>query len=215
MYPLPAVEGESLTLRCLVWGTNKISHTVFYKNDAVILRSDKPTYNFKHVTESENGTYKCNATFTYMERTNGPPYQVISDNQDVFVQGMHTQLTLFDCLWLLESWMKFPSFVWYCMLHTSCLLICLFSAPPIRAVLSANIGMTCSCPLGPSGASYRWYYKSDDGQPWARIDSIRGFMMPKDSGSYACRAVWDNRRSFLSRSYVCKLLLLFLLMDLA
>lgn len=89
MYPLPAVVGESLTLKCLAWGTDTISRTVFYRNNAIIQESLSPTYKITNVTESAKGRYKCDATFTYKARPAGPPYQVVSDNQDVFVQGIH------------------------------------------------------------------------------------------------------------------------------
>lgn len=98
MYPLPAVAGESLTLKCLVWGTDQITRTVFYKDNTVIRDSVSATYNFPNVTESVKGRYNCDATFTYKANAGGPPYQVVSDQQDVFVQGMHIQTTLFECL---------------------------------------------------------------------------------------------------------------------
>ncbi|XP_044035579.1 uncharacterized protein LOC122868072 isoform X2 [Siniperca chuatsi] len=69
--------------------------------------------------------------------------------------------------------------------------------PPMKAVLSEKTGM-CSCPHCPSGASYRWYHKND-GQSWALMSSNQS-MMPKDSGTYACRAVWVNGRSLLSNN---------------
>ncbi|XP_070783587.1 uncharacterized protein [Enoplosus armatus] len=162
MDPLPVTVGKSLTLRCRVWGTDRISHTVFYKDDAVILSSQSPTHQINNVTESAIGRYKCEATYTHVARTKGPPYQEVSDNQDLFVQ-----------------------------------------APSMRALLSANRGMSCTCPTcDTNDVSYRWYYKNDDGQPWKLMVSSEGFMMPKASGTYACRAVWNNRRSFLSNSYV-------------
>lgn len=98
MYPLPAVAGDSLTLKCLVWGTDQITRTVFYKDNTVIRDSVSATYNFPNVTESVKGRYNCDATFTYKANAGGPPYQVVSDQQDVFVQGMHIQTTLFECL---------------------------------------------------------------------------------------------------------------------
>ncbi|KAK9530570.1 hypothetical protein VZT92_012062 [Zoarces viviparus] len=156
MYPLPAVVGESLTLKCQVWGTNDISHTIFYKDNAVILEGSSSIYKIPNVTESAKGSYKCDATFTYKGRTAGPPNHEVSDNQDVFVQ-----------------------------------------VPPMKAVLSANVGMSCSCPLCPRDSTYRWYYKND-GQPWALVDSSHDSMMPKESGTYACRAVWTTGRSSLS-----------------
>uniref|UniRef100_A0A3B5ACZ9 Uncharacterized LOC103373069 n=1 Tax=Stegastes partitus TaxID=144197 RepID=A0A3B5ACZ9_9TELE len=83
MYPLPAVAGERLTLSCIARGTDRISQTIFYRNDQIIMTSDKSTYE----TDSEEGTYKCHATFTYMARTSGPPVKEVSDNQEVFPQA--------------------------------------------------------------------------------------------------------------------------------
>lgn len=97
MDALPAVAGESLTLSCLVWGTDQITRTVFYKNGATILPSAKLTHKISNVTESDRGHYKCEAIFTYVAGTSESPYQVVSDDQEVFVQGMHIQTTLFDC----------------------------------------------------------------------------------------------------------------------
>ncbi|XP_059181135.1 uncharacterized protein LOC131959934 [Centropristis striata] len=159
MYPLPAVVGESLTLRCLAWGTDQISQTVFYKDNAVIEKSVRPTYKISNVTESAKGKYKCDAKFTFRDYTAGPPYQEMSDDQDVFVQ-----------------------------------------VPPMKAVLSINIGMSCSCTSCPSDSSYRWYH-TKDGSHWELLDSSQEFMMPKASGAYACRAVWKTGRSFLSNAY--------------
>uniref|UniRef100_A0A8D0D484 Ig-like domain-containing protein n=1 Tax=Sander lucioperca TaxID=283035 RepID=A0A8D0D484_SANLU len=161
MYPLPAVVGESLILKCLAWGTDQISHTVFYKNNSIILEGLRSTYTISDVTESAMGSYKCGATFTHKARTEGPPYKVVSDDQDVF------------------------------------------------AFLTANTGLSCSCPLCPDSSSYRWYYKNNY-QPWALKD-YHQWIMPKESGTYACRAVWSDGRSSLSSGYDCEFLLLFLL----
>ncbi|KAM8729494.1 uncharacterized protein AB9X84_026725 [Acanthopagrus schlegelii] len=166
MYHLPAVAGERLTLRCLVSGTNRISHTTFYKDDATIQESADPTYTIPTVTESAKGRYKCHATFTYKDSTVGDPYSLASDNQEVFVQ-----------------------------------------VASMKAALSHNVGLSCSCPLCPSDTSYHWYYKDDDddvGQPSHLTQSSGGFMMPRTSGTYACRAVWDKGMSLLSNSYVYK-----------
>ncbi|XP_074475315.1 uncharacterized protein LOC141758108 isoform X2 [Sebastes fasciatus] len=160
MYPLPAVVGESLTLKCLVWGTDQISRAVFYKDNVIILEGHNPIYQIPNVTESAKGNYKCDATYTHKGRTAGLPYKYVSDVQDVFVQ-----------------------------------------VPPMKAVLSANGGLSCSCRLCPGDRSYRWYHKTD-GQPWALMDSRQEFMMPKASGTYACRAVWNTMRSLLSNGYV-------------
>ncbi|KAL7372638.1 hypothetical protein ABVT39_019853 [Epinephelus coioides] len=160
MYPLPAVVGESLSLRCLAWGTDRISSTVFYKNNAVILKSHSPTYQISNVQESASGSYRCDAIFKHQAHTDGPPSNVTSDDQDVFVQ-----------------------------------------LPPMRAVLSANTDMSCSCPKCPNERSFRWYYKKPD-ESWARMDYGKDFMKPKEGGTYACRVVWAGGRSLLSNSHV-------------
>uniref|UniRef100_A0A3Q1JZC7 Ig-like domain-containing protein n=1 Tax=Anabas testudineus TaxID=64144 RepID=A0A3Q1JZC7_ANATE len=94
MYPLPAVVGESLTLRCLVWGTDKISNSVFYKGNQRLSEASNVNYKIPAVTEAERGSYKCDATFTYDGHTSSTPYHVVSDVQDLPVQGMHTNPTL-------------------------------------------------------------------------------------------------------------------------
>lgn len=84
-----------------------------------------------------------------------------------------------------------------------------FSASLIRASLSSNIGMSCSCSSCPGESSYRWYHRSGEGQQWVLLNSDGASMMPQESGTYACRVVWNNGRSLLSNDYACK----FLLMD--
>ncbi|XP_077958618.1 leukocyte immunoglobulin-like receptor subfamily B member 2 isoform X2 [Gasterosteus aculeatus] len=86
MYPLPAVVGVSLTLKCLAWGTDRVTRAVFYKDNSIIQETQQTTYQINNVTESTGGRYKCEATYTHVQRTSGPPYQVVSDDQDVFVQ---------------------------------------------------------------------------------------------------------------------------------
>lgn len=103
MYPLPAITGEGLSLRCLAWGTDEISSAVFYKDNTTIHTGSSPIYNIAKVTESGKGSYKCFATFTYKARTAGPPYKEVSDDQYISVQGM-----LFCCLSLqisVRHWM--------------------------------------------------------------------------------------------------------------
>ncbi|XP_070847233.1 uncharacterized protein [Chaetodon trifascialis] len=168
MYPLPAVAGESLTLRCLVWGTDQITQAVFYKDNTVITASKSPIYEVSDVTEKTEGKYKCDATFTHKARTAGQPYHMTSDSQPVFVQ-----------------------------------------ATPVKASLSEKMGLSCSCTRCPGGADYRWYKNDDVGQPVMLPNLNHRFMIPKESGSYACRAVWNGGRSLLSNSHECK----FLLMD--
>uniref|UniRef100_UPI0037E710D7 uncharacterized protein n=1 Tax=Semicossyphus pulcher TaxID=241346 RepID=UPI0037E710D7 len=159
MYPFPAVVGESLTLRCLVWGTDRIGHTVFYK-DKDILTSNGPYYKIPDVTESAKGIYKCISSFKYMAQTAGPSHREDSDYQDVPVH-----------------------------------------VPPVRASISENIGMTCSCSQCPSESSFHWYHKSADDQPWSTMASHQSFLMPSADGTYACSAVWDHGRSYRSRGH--------------
>ncbi|XP_068438597.1 uncharacterized protein [Clinocottus analis] len=161
MYPVPAVVGESLTLKCLAWGTDQISQTVFFKESTVILQGLNSIYNISYVTEDAVGRYKCNATFRYPGRTVGPPSKVLSDDQEVFVQ-----------------------------------------APLMKAVLSSNLAMSCSCPRCDSSSTYYWYYKKHQDQPWTHIDSKKGSILPTQSGTYACRAVWATRRSYLSNGHI-------------
>lgn len=87
MYPLPPVVGEPLTLRCLVWGTDQISNTVFYKDNAVIIGAVSSTHTITNVTELTEGQYKCDVTYTHKAQAAGPPYHEVSDTQEVFVQG--------------------------------------------------------------------------------------------------------------------------------
>ncbi|CAJ1080833.1 uncharacterized protein LOC117830239 [Xyrichtys novacula] len=153
MYPFPATAGESLTLSCLVWGTDKIVDTVFYK-DGKILSKHSPMHKISEVTEVTKGIYKCRSKYIA-----GSSYEM-SDDQDMLLQE-----------------------------------------PPLKALLSVNMGMSCSCPRCPGDSSYRWYSKSDDDKPWALSESNTGFLMPSESTTYACRAVWLNGRSSLSQSY--------------
>lgn len=88
MYPQPAVLGESLTLRCLVWGTDQITEAIFSKDGTVIEHGIQSTYMISKVTESTKGKYQCNATYTYKGHTHGPPYRKESEVQEVLVQGM-------------------------------------------------------------------------------------------------------------------------------
>ncbi|XP_028263789.1 uncharacterized protein LOC114437347 isoform X2 [Parambassis ranga] len=87
MYPMPAVAGESLTLRCLVWGAKVIKHTIFYKETTILKQGDEPTHEIHNVTTSVRGIYSCQATFMFVDKSSGPPYDRKSDPQDVPVQA--------------------------------------------------------------------------------------------------------------------------------
>ncbi|GAA6227940.1 uncharacterized protein LOC108875553 isoform X1 [Lates japonicus] len=158
MDPMPAVIGESLTLRCLVWGTDRISKTVFYKGNEVIADGNTFTHKIKDVTESTEGKYKCDAIYTHVARTAGPNYHKVSDVQDVFVQ-----------------------------------------VPLIKAVLSVDSGLRCSCPRCSTEATFHWYKKTDD--QWKQMQVTSNPMTPKEGGNYACKAKWSTGQSVMSNEY--------------
>ncbi|KAM4525520.1 uncharacterized protein PAE49_001430 [Odontesthes bonariensis] len=84
MYPLPAVAGRSLTLKCLVWGAKEVSDVEFYK-DGSRIHSVKNHYEIKDVMESQMGKYRCHAKYRY----NGQiveSHHLVSDDQEVPVQ---------------------------------------------------------------------------------------------------------------------------------
>ncbi|KAG7226354.1 hypothetical protein INR49_013765, partial [Caranx melampygus] len=94
MYPQPAVLGESLVLKCLVWGTDRIKETVFSKDGKVIERGTHSTYTISKVTESTKGEYQCNATYRHTDQAQGPPYQKESQVQVVLVQNAPMKASL-------------------------------------------------------------------------------------------------------------------------
>ncbi|XP_069547554.1 uncharacterized protein [Brachyistius frenatus] len=149
----PAVSGESLTLTCLLWGTNQFSKVLFYRGGEVIQSADKTTFEIPKVTDSLKTTYKCRATFRYTDGKSGFPYEEDSDGQDMLVQEQ-----------------------------------------PITAVLSDG---TCSCPSCASGMSYRYFQKND--QSWQVLSSDE---KPAKSGTYRCGAVWTNKKTSLSKSFI-------------
>lgn len=91
MYPVPVMAGESVTVRCLVWGAGQISRAVFYVNSSVKTEDKGPIFEIPKVTENEKGTYKCNATFTYPARTGGLPHVADSDVEYLYVYGTHVK----------------------------------------------------------------------------------------------------------------------------
>ncbi|KAK2820224.1 hypothetical protein Q5P01_023183 [Channa striata] len=84
--PLPPVAGDNLTLRCFVCGKDEFINITFYQNNTAIEESSSVTYNFSHVTELVEGSYKCSAKFMHKAPTVGSPYEEFSDEQYVFVQ---------------------------------------------------------------------------------------------------------------------------------
>ncbi|XP_040922644.1 uncharacterized protein LOC121201086 isoform X2 [Toxotes jaculatrix] len=116
MDPLPAMIGQSLTMRCIVWGTDRISKTVFYKDNTVITNTIGSMHVITNVTESSKGEYKCNATYTHVARTAGPPYCKVSDTQKVSVHVPPVTAVLHESNYLSCSCPKCgsdASFHWY------------------------------------------------------------------------------------------------------
>ncbi|XP_012718572.2 uncharacterized protein LOC105926701 [Fundulus heteroclitus] len=83
MYPFPAIAGEGLTLKCLVWGTDEISKSVFYKDNRMYQDVSGPTYKIRSVTESDVGRYKCEATYRHKAQTIRTSHTYDSDVQDM------------------------------------------------------------------------------------------------------------------------------------
>ncbi|XP_024913504.1 uncharacterized protein LOC103381736 isoform X2 [Cynoglossus semilaevis] len=96
MYPLPAVVGENVILRCLVWGTDQISNTVFYKNKAVISNTHSSQHVITNVTESSLGKYKCQVIYTHVARTGGPPYIKTSDPQELLFEEHPVKAVVYE-----------------------------------------------------------------------------------------------------------------------
>lgn len=80
MYFAPVVAGDPLVLRCLYWGAEKISYVVFYKNNELFGEGSNLTYSIRSVSDSDQGDYKCQATFTHKDLQ-------VSDVQQLLVQG--------------------------------------------------------------------------------------------------------------------------------
>ncbi|KAK2820218.1 hypothetical protein Q5P01_023177 [Channa striata] len=154
MYPLPAIAGENVKLRCLVWGTDEISQSALYLNDTEMPGEISGLY---LVTKPQAGSYKCFAQFKYKAQTASTQHKVYSDVQYLYIQ-----------------------------------------APLIKAVLSYSqqSGMSCTCSPDYTVTSYHWYYKNASG--WALVGVGQASLQPTASGSYACRAVWNDGRSSLS-----------------
>ncbi|XP_061563826.1 uncharacterized protein LOC133418930 isoform X2 [Cololabis saira] len=94
MYPWPAVAGESLTLRCIVWGSDQVRKSVFLRNDTEISTVTGSTHTITIVDMSDMGRYKCHATYRYSAQTRKLPHQKDSDTQYLSVQVPPVRATL-------------------------------------------------------------------------------------------------------------------------
>uniref|UniRef100_A0A673IZ63 Uncharacterized LOC107752134 n=1 Tax=Sinocyclocheilus rhinocerous TaxID=307959 RepID=A0A673IZ63_9TELE len=62
---VPALQGEPVALRCVVWGGPKLEQAVFYKDSKKIESTSEGTYTITNATQSDNGKYSCHATYRY------------------------------------------------------------------------------------------------------------------------------------------------------
>ncbi|XP_051542856.1 uncharacterized protein LOC127434276 [Myxocyprinus asiaticus] len=61
----PVMRGETVALRCVVWGGGKVEQAVFYQNGKKIDTINDDTYTITHTTQENNGQYSCHATYRY------------------------------------------------------------------------------------------------------------------------------------------------------
>ncbi|XP_042608238.1 uncharacterized protein LOC109087833 isoform X1 [Cyprinus carpio] len=62
---IPALQGEHVDLRCVVWGGPELKNAVFYKDSREIKTSHDGTYIIINATQSDNGNYSCRATYRF------------------------------------------------------------------------------------------------------------------------------------------------------
>ncbi|KAK5601214.1 hypothetical protein CRENBAI_002771 [Crenichthys baileyi] len=98
MDPFPAIVGETLTLTCLVWGTNDISKSVFYKHNSAPVSVKGSNYKITEITESTGGDYKCEATYRYKAQTIEASHKYDSDVQEVLVYASPVRAVLSDSM---------------------------------------------------------------------------------------------------------------------
>ncbi|XP_015237871.1 PREDICTED: uncharacterized protein LOC107089535 [Cyprinodon variegatus] len=96
MYPFPAIAGERMTLRCLVWGTDEVKRSVFYKENTVIKTINGESFQLDSVNQSNVGKYKCVATYRHKGQTISTPHQYGSDAQEVLVYASPVRAQLSD-----------------------------------------------------------------------------------------------------------------------
>ncbi|KAL0156144.1 hypothetical protein M9458_047390, partial [Cirrhinus mrigala] len=62
---VPVLQGETVALRCVVWGSPKLESVVFYRNQTKLRSSPEGTYIITNTTQDDNGKYSCRATYTF------------------------------------------------------------------------------------------------------------------------------------------------------
>lgn len=179
---MPVVAGDGLTLRCLSWGMEKISHVVFYKDNKLLHSSTADTHRISSVKQSDQGGYKCKAITTNKNN-------LVSDVQDLYILGSSIQKKCFQCI-----------------LHQPfdrCL--CSISEDAMRPVVSGIFGLFCSCPgcQLSSGLHYRWYKINKDGR-FLRLSGNSQELKEGGMGTYACMIMWGSGRTLISKRYICE-----------
>lgn len=87
---LPALLGESVALRCVVWGGGKVENAVFFKDNKSVSNEMKDTYIITSATQDQTGKYSCRATYRYSHISPDAARQEgISDAQELKVIGKH------------------------------------------------------------------------------------------------------------------------------
>lgn len=84
MYFTPVMAGDSLNLKCLYWGSEKISHVRLYKDGKQFMNGSSLTHRIDSVAETDQGGYKCEAMITNKGT-------LVSDAQQLFVKGSSIQ----------------------------------------------------------------------------------------------------------------------------
>ncbi|XP_042570746.1 high affinity immunoglobulin gamma Fc receptor I-like isoform X2 [Cyprinus carpio] len=85
---VPALQGESVDLRCVVWGGSKLEKAVFYKDNTKIINSPEGTYTIVNATQDDNGKYSCHATYRFSHTSAGAALKEgDSDAQELKVIG--------------------------------------------------------------------------------------------------------------------------------
>uniref|UniRef100_A0A8C8CDE1 Ig-like domain-containing protein n=1 Tax=Oncorhynchus tshawytscha TaxID=74940 RepID=A0A8C8CDE1_ONCTS len=115
--PGPAFLGEKLSLRCVVSGTDRISHTIFYKDKQTIKDSSSSSHVINNVTESDQGIYSCQATFTRSDK--GMPNTVNSTQQELIVSAPPMKAVVSESAGLSCSCSSCPNgaYHWYYKQH--------------------------------------------------------------------------------------------------
>ncbi|KAK2870431.1 hypothetical protein Q8A67_024823 [Cirrhinus molitorella] len=85
---VPALQGEPVALRCVVWGGPKLENAIFYKDTTKIKSSPEGTYTITHATQNDNGNYSCRATYRYSHiSAQAAQQEGYSDAQELKVIG--------------------------------------------------------------------------------------------------------------------------------